>query len=96
MTQKPEFTIKGKTYPRVKYGKELTEWGASNQACSSCGVAAGEFHHSGCFVERLAPCAMGQAVSCQCEYQESFIRHPMSPGVAYSTSYSIWHFYRWG
>ena len=37
----------------------------------------GDFHYAGCFVERCPTCG-GQAVSCQCEYQESFPRHPMS------------------
>ena len=77
MTQKPEFLIGGKAYLRVKYGEEATDWGASTQKCSSCGVAAGECHHAGCFVERCPMCR-GQAVSCQCAYQESFLRHPMS------------------
>jgi hypothetical protein len=77
MTQKPEFAIQGRVYPRIKYGQEATEWGASTRACSSCGVAAGDFHHAGCFVERCPACG-GQAVSCRCAYQESFPRHPMS------------------
>jgi len=77
MTQKPEFQIGGKTYSRIKFGEEATNWGASTQKCASCGVAAGEFHHAGCFVERCPVCR-GQVVSCLCEYQESFLRHPMS------------------
>lgn len=78
MTQ-PEFKIQGQTYPRVKYGDEPTDWGASTQPCSSCGVPAGEIHHAGCFVERCPKC-QGQAVSCRCEYQETFVRHSISPG----------------
>jgi hypothetical protein len=77
MTQKPEFTIHGQAHRRVKYGEEATDWGASSHACSSCGAGAGEFHHAGCFVERCPVCA-GQAVSCCCDYQESFPRYPMS------------------
>lgn len=77
MTQKPAFSIANKSLARVKYGAEPTDWGASSHACSSCGVAPGEFHHAGCFVERCPSCG-GQAVSCRCDYQESFSRHPIS------------------
>lgn len=77
LTQKPDFSIGDKTLPRIKYGAEPTDWGASSQACSSCGVVSGEFHHVGCFVERCPSCG-GQAISCRCEYHESFLRHPIS------------------
>src|SRR4051794_20830661 len=75
--QKPEFLIAGKALPRIKYGAESSDWGASSHACSSCGVASGNVHHAGCFVERCPSCR-GQAMSCRCDYQESFSRQPIS------------------
>ena len=62
---------------RVRYGEEAEDWGAAKRPCSSCGVARGQLHVPGCFVERCPRCG-GQAVSCECDYQESFARHPSS------------------
>jgi hypothetical protein len=77
MAQQLQFTIGGRTLPRVKYGDESGDWGASQQPCSSCGVSAGEIHHAGCYLERCPACG-GQAMSCRCDYQESFARRPIT------------------
>jgi hypothetical protein len=75
--QRETFSIDRTPYPRVRYGAEESDWGASRQPCSSCGVEAGHFHQIGCFVERCPKCK-GQAMSCRCDYRETFVRHPMS------------------
>lgn len=77
MTQPSNFQIGDEPRPRIRYGDEPTDWGAGDRACSSCGVAAGSLHHRGCFIERCPVCE-GQAMSCQCDYRESFGRRPIS------------------
>jgi hypothetical protein len=77
VNQSSTFRIDETSFHRVKYGDEPEDWGASTDACGSCGVAPGEFHLPGCFVERCPKCR-GQAVSCRCNYDEPFTRHPIS------------------
>ncbi len=76
---KTHYTIEGQEYPRIPYGKEKENWGADKHPCSSCGAEESEFHTCGCFVERCPKCD-GQAMTCQCGYQEDFERKPMSNG----------------
>ena len=77
MNIKAEYKIGGQSHVRIRYGEEKYDWGAERQPCSSCAVSSGEFHHTGCFVERCPTCG-GQAMTCRCAYEESFTRHPMS------------------
>jgi hypothetical protein len=52
--------------PRVRYGEESGDWGASTRPCGDCAVIKGEFHVEGCDIERCANCG-GQRISCACE-----------------------------
>lgn len=63
------YTIAGTDYPRVRYGGESDDWGASHQDCGDCGVKPGEFHVLGCDIERCPKCG-GQAISCSCDDEE--------------------------
>lgn len=52
--------------PAIAYGSEVEKWGAeSGQPCYECGVVAGEYHVSGCDVERCPRC-LKQLISCGC------------------------------
>jgi hypothetical protein len=68
--------IAGRTYTRVRYGREIEDWGAANgRECGDCGVMPGEFHRPGCDVERC-PCCNGQALSCECTASHASERVP--------------------
>lgn len=59
------YDIKGKPYPRVRYGSEPEDWGAEAQPCHDCRVIKGELHVPGCDVECCPACG-GQAITCEC------------------------------
>jgi len=42
----------GKPVQRIRYGDEVSEWGASTRPCHDCSAEKGMFHSFGCDVER--------------------------------------------
>ncbi len=65
----PMYAIRGVTYARIRFGQEDDDWGSARGPCHDCAAIAGEFHVSGCDVERCPACR-GQAISCECEDDE--------------------------
>lgn len=61
--------IGGVAFSRVRYGEEKEDWGADAQPCHDCAVIKGQFHVSGCDVERCPKCG-GQLFSCECDFDE--------------------------
>jgi len=59
-------SVGGRELPRVRYGTERLDWGASAGPCRDCGVIAGELHVHGCAIERCPACE-GQLGGCDCE-----------------------------
>jgi len=60
--------------PRIRFGKE-TDFvlAKTHKACPDCAARAGEFHVPGCDAEQCPHCG-GQAISCECDYDEDELR----------------------
>jgi hypothetical protein len=67
------FSIEGRSFDRVRYGKEQENWGTTLKPCHDCGVRNGEFHIFGCDVERCPKCG-GQVLYCECKFDDELIR----------------------
>jgi len=63
------YSIGGKLFARVPYGKEGEDWGADSHPCGDCAVLKGQLHVPNCDIEACAACG-GQALSCDCDYDE--------------------------
>ena len=66
--QQPVYVIGGEERARVPYGGEEGDWGADHHPCGDCRVIKGEFHVTGCDIERCPACG-GQVISCNCPYE---------------------------
>lgn len=55
--------------PRVKFGDEQEDWGW-DKPCHDCGASKGQYHVTGCDVERCPVCG-GQAIGCDCDYDDA-------------------------
>lgn len=69
------YTIDGRRYRRVRYGKERPSWHADQRACHDCAVIEGELHVPGCDVEQCPACR-GQAISCACANEQLVTDNP--------------------
>jgi hypothetical protein len=59
------YDIGGSEFERIRYGSESDDWGANERPCHDCRVIKGEYHVTGCDVERCPKCD-GQAICCDC------------------------------
>jgi hypothetical protein len=55
--------------PRIRYGKEQSDWNAASIPCHDCGVLESEFHVPSCDVEECPLCA-GQLITCDCQFDD--------------------------
>ncbi len=55
----------GKEYQRIRYGHEEDDWGANSHPCGDCDAITGQYHVTGCDVERCPSCG-GQMIGCDC------------------------------
>jgi hypothetical protein len=46
------YLLGDKRLPRVRYGEEVDDWGANDQACGDCGVEKGQLHVQSCDIEQ--------------------------------------------
>ena len=62
-----KFNINGEEYPRVPYGHGPDD--LDHPTCDDCGARRGSLHQLGCDLEPCPRCS-GQAISCDCFYDE--------------------------
>jgi rRNA maturation endonuclease Nob1 len=62
--------LQGRDIPRIRYGKEQSDWNVANTPCHDCRVLVGEFHVPSCDVEECPVCG-GQLISCDCEFDDA-------------------------
>ncbi len=65
--QTTTYTIGGREYPRIRYGDEGQDWGANRQDFHDCAVHKGDYHLSGCDIERCPRHPERQSISCNCD-----------------------------
>jgi hypothetical protein len=61
--------FEGRDIPRIRYGKEQSDWNAANIPCHDCGVLEGEFHVPNCDVEECPICG-SQFITCECLFDD--------------------------
>ena len=67
--EQTHYRVGGQDFARIRYGDEHDDWGANEHSCHDCRVIKGEFHVVGCDGEECPSCH-GQAISCDCPYDE--------------------------
>lgn len=63
------YRLNGSFVERVAYGREHTDWRATEVPCHDCRVLAGELHVPGCDVEECPVCG-GQVFACDCDFED--------------------------
>jgi hypothetical protein len=61
--------FEGRDVPRIRYGKEHSDWNAATVPCHDCAILIGELHVPNCDVEECPICG-GQLISCECPFDE--------------------------